>query len=154
MNLKTEVGNTRSAQQRNGVRRLRLFTCRKMLCHRISTGGRALKRPEGRAPVAGWFRGLLACVVILMGCAKLPAQPPSITTKRFPKPDRIRYDGHCFTIDGQDTFIRSAAFHYFRTPRELWRDRFQKIKDAGFNTVDTYVPWNWHERDMPDDGAG
>ena len=28
-------------------------------------------------------------------------------------------------------------------------DRFKKIKEAGFNTVETYVPWNWHERDMP-----
>jgi hypothetical protein len=89
---------------------------------------------------------LLACAVLSLGSASLFAQAPS---KHFPKPDRIRYDGHCFTIDGKDTFIRSAAFHYFRVPRELWRDRFQKIKDAGFNTVETYVPWNWHERDMP-----
>ena len=43
----------------------------------------------------------------------------------------------------------SAAFHYFRVPQELWRDRFRKIKEAGFNTVETYVPWNWHERTMP-----
>ena len=84
-----------------------------------------------------------------MGCANLPAETPSGTTKHFPKPDRIRYDGQCLTIDGKDVFIRSAEFHYFRTPPELWRDRFQKIKDAGFNTVDTYVPWNWHEREMP-----
>jgi hypothetical protein len=69
--------------------------------------------------------------------------------KQFSHPDRIRYDGHCLTIDGKDTFIYSASFHYFRVPRELWRDRFQKIKDAGFNTVETYVPWNWHERTMP-----
>ncbi len=98
---------------------------------------------------ASCIRLLIACVVILMGCASLLAQTPSSPTKHFPKPGRIRYDGHCFTIDGQDTFIRSAEFHYFRTPRELWRDRFQKIKEAGFNTVDTYVPWNWHEREMP-----
>ena len=69
--------------------------------------------------------------------------------KRFPHPDRIRYDGHCMTIEGRDTFIYSAAFHYFRCPRELWRDRFRAIKEAGFNTVETYVPWNWHERNMP-----
>jgi hypothetical protein len=53
------------------------------------------------------------------------------------------------TIDGKDTFIYSGAFHYFRCPKELWRDRFQKIKDAGFNAVETYTPWNWHEREMP-----
>ena len=67
----------------------------------------------------------------------------------FPHPERIRYDGHCLQIEGKDTFIYSATFHYFRTPPELWRDRFQTIKEAGFNTVETYVPWNWHEREMP-----
>src|SRR5437879_5958441 len=71
---------------------------------------------------------LLACVVLLMACANLPAETPASKTKLFPHPDRIRYDGHCLTIEGKDVFIRSAEFHYFRTPRELWRDRFQKIK--------------------------
>ena len=73
----------------------------------------------------------------------------TIPAKEFSNPDRIRYDGSCMTIDGKDVFIYSAAFHYFRCPEELWRDRFQKIKEAGFNTVETYVPWNWHEREMP-----
>ena len=68
---------------------------------------------------------------------------------QFTHPDRIRYDGSCMTIEGEDIFIYSAAFHYFRCPQELWRDRFKKIKEAGFNTVETYVPWNWHERLMP-----
>ena len=69
--------------------------------------------------------------------------------KQFAHPDRIRYDGSCVTIDGKDVFVYSAAFHYCRCPGALWRDRFQKIKEAGFNTVETYVPWNWHERSMP-----
>ncbi len=69
--------------------------------------------------------------------------------KQFAHPDRIRYDGSCMTIEGKDVFIYSAAFHYFRCPQELWRDRFKKIKEAGFNTVETYLPWNWHERSMP-----
>jgi hypothetical protein len=67
----------------------------------------------------------------------------------FPHPDRIRYDSQCLMIEGRDTFIFSGAFHYFRCPKELWRDRFQKIKDAGFNAVETYTAWNWHEREMP-----
>jgi len=91
----------------------------------------------------------------LSGLALSAAAAPDITNQipgvvmKFPHPDRIRFDGHCLIIDGKDTFIGSAAFHYFRTPRELWRDRFQKIKAAGFNTVETYVPWNWHEHDLP-----
>jgi hypothetical protein len=67
----------------------------------------------------------------------------------FTRPDRIRYDSHCLTIDGKDMLIYSGSFHYFRCPKELWRDRFQKIKAAGFNTVETYAAWNWHEREMP-----
>lgn len=73
----------------------------------------------------------------------------TIPVKKFEKPDRIQYDGSCVKIEGRDTYIYSAAFHYFRCPEELWRDRFRKIKEAGFNTVETYVPWNWHERSLP-----
>ncbi|NQX40885.1 Glycosyl hydrolases family 35 [Pedobacter steynii] len=73
----------------------------------------------------------------------------SDTVKHFPYPNRIRYNGDCMTIEGKDVFIYSAAFHYFRCPQELWRDRFRKIKAAGFNTVETYIPWNWHEQTMP-----
>ena len=44
--------------------------------------------------------------------------------KKFLQPERVRYDGSCMTIEGKDIFIYSAAFHYFRCPEELWRDRF------------------------------
>ncbi|MGH8022847.1 MAG: beta-galactosidase [Limisphaerales bacterium] len=67
----------------------------------------------------------------------------------FSHPDRIRYDGQCLTIDGKDVFIYSGSFHYFRCPKKLWPDRFQKMKEAGFNCVETYVPWNYSERQMP-----
>lgn len=87
-------------------------------------------------------------MMVLMFAIRLFATT-TIPAKVFSNPDRIRYDGSCMTIEGKDVFIYSAAFHYFRCPEELWRDRFQKIKDAGFNTVETYVPWNWHEREMP-----
>lgn len=87
----------------------------------------------------------------LCGSLRAVYSQSELPQKKFPQPDRIRYDGSCMTIDGKDIFIYSAAFHYFRCPENLWRDRFQKIKDAGFNTVETYVPWNWHERLMPAD---
>ncbi len=67
----------------------------------------------------------------------------------FPHPERICYDGHCLTIEGKDRLIYSGAFHYFRCPKELWAERFAKIKAAGFNTVETYVPWNACEPEMP-----
>lgn len=35
--------------------------------------------------------------------------------------------------------------HYFRIPRVYWRDRLEKVKAAGLNTVCTYVEWSLHE---------
>src|SRR5437867_3077546 len=70
---------------------------------------------------------------------------------QFPHPASPRYDERCLTIDGQDLIIFSGAFHYFRCPKPLWADRFRKIKEAGFNCVETYIAWNWHEREMPGD---
>ena len=78
---------------------------------------------------------------IVTGCATVPPPP------------RLSFDSHCYKIDGKDTFVFSSAFHYFRCPKPLWEKRFQTLKDAGFNTVETYVAWNWHERTPPVDPA-
>lgn len=67
----------------------------------------------------------------------------------FLHPDRIRFDNRCMQIEGKDVFMFSGTMHYFRVAEPLWRDRLQKMKDMGCNTVETYVPWNWHEREMP-----
>jgi len=92
-------------------------------------------------------------VAMMLLLAMVPGQcrADDLPPKHFANPDRIRYDGQCLTIEGQDLFIYSGAFHYFRVPKELWRDRFTKIKAAGFNAVETYVPWNWYEPKMPRD---
>lgn len=63
----------------------------------------------------------------------------------FKHPHVIRYDADCFTIRDKDVFVYSAALHYCRVPKELWRDRIMKLKLAGFNTIETYVFWNYHE---------
>ncbi len=41
--------------------------------------------------------------------------------------------------------IISGAIHYFRIVPAYWEDRLMKLKACGFNTVETYVPWNIHE---------
>lgn len=67
----------------------------------------------------------------------------------FLHPDRIRMDHRCIQIEGKDVFMLSGTMHYFRVAEPLWRDRLVKLKNMGCNTVETYVPWNWHEREMP-----
>ena len=65
---------------------------------------------------------------------------------KFSHPQVIRYDHNTFYINGKETFIYSGSFHYYRCGPCQWIDILQKIKAAGFNTVDTYVPWNFHEQ--------
>lgn len=50
-----------------------------------------------------------------------------------------------FFLDGNPFKIISGAIHYFRIVPEYWRDRLEKLKALGCNTVETYVPWNVHE---------
>lgn len=50
-----------------------------------------------------------------------------------------------FWLDDKPLLIHAAEFHYFRTPRDEWEQRLGLLRDAGFNTVATYIPWLWHE---------
>jgi hypothetical protein len=48
-------------------------------------------------------------------------------------------------VDGSPYFIHSAAFFYYRIPRDLWEQMLNRYTSAGINTIDIYIPWNWHE---------
>lgn len=50
-----------------------------------------------------------------------------------------------FYLDGNPFQIISGSIHYFRIVPEYWRDRLEKLKSLGMNTVETYIPWNVHE---------
>ena len=42
---------------------------------------------------------------------------------------------------------RGREFHCFRTPKDQWPHRLGLLKEAGLDTVATYIPWLWHELD-------
>lgn len=54
-------------------------------------------------------------------------------------------DQSYFTLNNRNITLYSGALHYFRVPQEYWRDRLRKMRAAGLNAVETYVPWNLHE---------
>lgn len=58
----------------------------------------------------------------------------------------LTYDEKQFYLHGKPFQILSGAMHYFRIVPEYWRDRLQKAKECGLNTVETVVCWNLHER--------
>ncbi len=55
---------------------------------------------------------------------------------------KFTYKGDKLYSDGKEFTIISGSIHYFRVPPELWKDRLQKLKACGFNTLETYVCWN------------
>lgn len=57
----------------------------------------------------------------------------------------IGIEGDHFIFDGKPLQIISGELHYERIPREYWRDRLQKARAMGLNTISTYVFWNVHE---------
>ena len=50
-----------------------------------------------------------------------------------------------FYLNDQPMKIISGSIHYFRVVPAYWRDRLEKLRLMGCNTVETYVPWNMHE---------
>jgi len=57
----------------------------------------------------------------------------------------VNFDGRGFLLNGKRTFLASGGMEYCRVPRALWRDRLLRLKRAGFNCVEIYNMWNFHE---------
>ncbi|WP_183559811.1 beta-galactosidase [Mucilaginibacter sp. SP1R1] len=57
----------------------------------------------------------------------------------------IDFDSKGFVINGKRTFLASGGIDYARVPHQLWRDRLLRLKRAGFNCVEFYTFWNFHE---------
>uniref|UniRef100_A0A8D2B0X4 Beta-galactosidase n=1 Tax=Sciurus vulgaris TaxID=55149 RepID=A0A8D2B0X4_SCIVU len=67
--------------------------------------------------------------------------PSYLTNRRL----GLQVQGSNFTLGGFPFLIIAGTIHYFRVPKEYWRDRLLKMKAGGFNTLITHVPWNLHE---------
>lgn len=57
----------------------------------------------------------------------------------------LSWSAHTLLRHGQPHSIRSGSLHYFRVHPAQWRDRLLRLVDLGLNTVDTYIPWNFHQ---------
>ncbi|PLS05610.1 beta-galactosidase [Neobacillus cucumis] len=60
----------------------------------------------------------------------------------------VQLSNRGISIDGKPAIILCASLFYFRIPRELWKDRLRKVKKAGYNCIDVYFPWNFHETEQ------
>lgn len=96
-----------------------------------------------------WCR-LLGIVLFPLAVCAIHARPlPESNDQIFPaSPEAkayIDFGTRGFLVEGKRTFIVSAGMDYARVPRALWSDRLRRIQRAGFNTIETYTFWNFHE---------
>ena len=57
----------------------------------------------------------------------------------------IKLDEKGIFIDGSYRVLLASSLFYFRIPRERWKERMMLLQAAGYNTIDVYFPWNYHE---------
>lgn len=62
------------------------------------------------------------------------------------KSKQVSFDKYGVNIGGKYETLLCASLFYFRVPRSHWKRRIEALKNVGYNCVDTYFPWNYHER--------
>ena len=105
---------------------------------------------------AQWpFVRVVASVVALILVPASFARVDAATALATPAPPVSPTWGHAalvdddgettLAVDGVPYFVYGAAFFYERLPRERWEPSMRALRELGINTLDLYVPWNWHE---------
>jgi amino acid transporter len=88
-----------------------------------------------------WPFALAACLLFAAVSGPQVARAATFSNARI-----VQRDGTPqLLVDGKPFFFFGGAFFYERIPPERWRDSMLAMRAAGANTLDLYVPWNWHE---------
>ncbi len=99
--------------------------------------------------------GLLAIGTIAFAAARPAPQAPAVGSASSQSPavplgargvEVVVQGGYPeLHVNGEPFFIHSTAFFYYRIPRDLWEVSLDRYRALGINTIDIYIPWNWHE---------
>ncbi|XEC93582.1 beta-galactosidase [Paenibacillus tarimensis] len=57
----------------------------------------------------------------------------------------VRLTSEGIRIDGKPEILLCASLFYFRIPRVYWKERMEQLISCGYNCIDVYFPWNYHE---------
>ncbi|MDU2241918.1 MAG: beta-galactosidase [Paenibacillus sp.] len=57
----------------------------------------------------------------------------------------VSLSGQAVSIHDESVILLCASLFYFRIPPELWQERLEQVREAGYNCIDVYFPWNFHE---------
>ena len=57
----------------------------------------------------------------------------------------VRVSPAGLSVHGRDEVLLCASLFPFRIPREEWKQRLDAVRDSGYQVIDVYLPWNFHE---------
>jgi beta-galactosidase len=77
-----------------------------------------------------------------------PAAESDPRPRDLPQHGRIALKSGRIEIDETPSLLLAGEVHYFRLQRDEWADRLTRARDAGLDTIASYIPWIWHE--LPD----
>ncbi|MHA6482471.1 beta-galactosidase [Paenibacillus sp. strain BS8-2] len=60
--------------------------------------------------------------------------------------ESVSFEVDGIRIQGKSELLLCASLFYFRIPRADWRERMEQLSAFGYNAIDVYFPWNYHER--------
>ncbi|XP_023341954.1 beta-galactosidase isoform X3 [Eurytemora carolleeae] len=83
----------------------------------------------------------LGSILDLAPGSDLNTAPGSANKRTF----SISFRKNTFIKDGEPYRYISGSMHYFRVPRQYWRERLEKMRVAGLTCVQTYVEWSSHQ---------
>ena len=96
------------------------------------------------ARASSWTKILLAVFFLTLSVRPSTGQTtPSGSARGVEVVERGGYPE--LHVDGKPFFIHSGAFFYTRVRRDEWSRILERYRDLGINTIDIYIPWNWHE---------
>jgi len=80
----------------------------------------------------------------IAGSSHVSSSPAQDDPALRPEPVLSHPDGRLLRA-GRPHRVLAGSLHYFRVHPDQWADRLRRVAAMGLNTVDTYVPWNFHE---------
>ncbi|PSC67692.1 Beta-galactosidase 17 [Micractinium conductrix] len=90
--------------------------------------------------------GMAATLLLLHAVGAAAATATSAAAFAAAKaPPSLTIEADTFLLDGKPLQIISGSMHYFRIHPDYWEDRLERAAAMGLNTVEVYIPWNFHE---------
>mmetsp|Transcript_125489 Transcript_125489/g.360724 ORF Transcript_125489/g.360724 Transcript_125489/m.360724 type:complete len:705 (+) Transcript_125489:95-2209(+) len=93
--------------------------------------------------------GLAAEIHASAGCQNIVLMQRGSSRLRLAAPTRPSFTiaNNSFMKDGEPFVIRAGSIHYARIPRGYWRDRLERVRALGLNTITTYAFWNFAQEE-------